>query len=107
MIAEWFSLPVYVDDPGAGLPACVASDYQGQLRAVSKSRATRNVTELVFAGTDGNLASVMNAWQGSHQLYVMEDALYALGTPDAQWSMLAPFYDEGVIPRPSSRSTTT
>ncbi len=98
LVSEWFDLPVYVADVGAGLPAQFAPYYEGQLRPLSQIAQDGFVTQLVVAGTDGGLAGAMPGWQSSHQLFVMEDALLSLGTPAAQKDMLKPFFDQGLVP---------
>lgn len=98
LVSEWFDLPVYVADVGAGLPAAFASYFEGQLRPISQIAQDSSVEQLVFAGTDGGLADSMSAWMSSRQLFVMEDALLARGTPAAQKEMLAPFFDGGLVP---------
>jgi nicotinamidase-related amidase len=98
LVSEWFELPVYVADAGAGLPAEFAPYFEGQLRPITQIEQDSLVTQLVFAGTDGGLADSMSAWMASRQLFVMEDALLALGTPAAQKEMLQPFFDEGLVP---------
>jgi hypothetical protein len=98
IVCEWFELPVYVDNPGAGLPSAYASYFQGQLRPLTQIAQDTFVEQLVFAGTDGGLANALSARMASHTLFVMEDALLALGTPAAQKTMLQPFYDGGLVP---------
>lgn len=98
LVSEWFSLPVYADDPAAGLPSELATFYQGALLPVSQIAADTNVTQLFFAGTDQNLSPVLSSWMTSRDMYVMEDALLAAGAPQAQKDMLAPFFTDGLVP---------
>jgi nicotinamidase-related amidase len=98
LVSEWFELPVYVADVGAGLPADFASSFQGQLRPISQIAQDSAVKQLVFAGTDGGLADSMSAGMSSRELFVMEDALLVLGTPAAQKEMLEPFFADGLVP---------
>jgi nicotinamidase-related amidase len=98
LVSEWFSLPVYADDPGAGLPAELAGFYSGPLSPVSQLAADTSVTQLFFAGTDQELSPALTSWTSSRELYVMEDALLAMGTPAAQKEMLAPFFGDGLVP---------
>ena len=98
LISEWFDLPVYVDDPAAGLPSELASYFQGQLRPLSQIAQDASVEQLVFAGTDGDLAAALAAWMPSRELFVMEDALLALGTPAELEQTLQPFYAGGLVP---------
>jgi nicotinamidase-related amidase len=96
MVAEWFERPVYVVNGGSTLPQSFASYYHGQLYPLTAVQA--DVSQLVFAGTDGSLADAITSTQGSHQVFVMEDALLALDSPDAQTTLLAPFYAAGIVP---------
>jgi nicotinamidase-related amidase len=98
LVSEWFDLPVYVADVGAGLPAQFADYYLGQLRPMGQIAQDAFVTQLVVAGTDGSLAGAMPGWMASHKLFVMEDALLSLGTPAAQKEALQPFFDQGLVP---------
>jgi len=98
LVSEWFELPVYVADVGAGLPTQFETYFQGQLRPLSQIPEDTSVEQLVFAGTDGGLAASMTTWMKSHELFVMEDALLAEDTPAAQKAMLQPFFDDGLVP---------
>lgn len=98
MVSEWFSLPVYVADVGAGLPSAFAQYYQGQLRPMSQIAQDSSVTQLVFAGADGAVAGSMSTWLQSKDVFVMEDALLAEGSADAQKTLLQPLFDQGLVP---------
>jgi nicotinamidase-related amidase len=98
LVSEWFELPVYVSDVAAGLPDAFAPYYKGELRPISEMGKDIFVKQLVLAGTDGGLTDVMSYWIKSRALFVMEDALLALGTPAAQKEMLDPFFQEGLVP---------
>jgi hypothetical protein len=98
LVSEWFELPVYVADVGAGLPPAFLPYFEGQLRPTAQIAQDSFVQQLVFAGTDGALADTLSAYAGSHELFVIEDALLALGTAEAQKDLLEPWYDAGVVP---------
>lgn len=98
LVSEWFELPVYVANPTIGLPSAYASYFHGQLLPISQIAQDAAVTELVVAGTDGGLSDALTSWKASHQLYVMEDALFSMSSPDAQKAMLEPFYAGGIVP---------
>jgi nicotinamidase-related amidase len=96
LVGEWFELPVYVEDVAAGLPSAFAQYYSGTLRPVSQI-ASDPVSQLVVAGTDGALGAALDGLAG-HELFVLEDALLALGTDAEQESMLAPYFAAGLVP---------
>lgn len=98
LVCEWFELPVYSTDPAAGIPAAFDNLYQGQLKPISQIPLDVNVTQLVFAGTDGGVDNVMSPLMATHQLFVMEDALLAQGSAAAQKAMLLPLFDNGLVP---------
>jgi hypothetical protein len=98
LVSEWFELPVYVDNPSAGLPSSLASYFQGELRPVSQIQQDSSVTQLVFAGTDSNVDDAIAARSGTHDVFVMEDALLASGSPAALKQMLAPLFEAGLVP---------
>lgn len=99
LVSEWFDLPVYVSDPGAGLPSAYESYFQGQLRPLSQIAQDGSVTQLVVAGTDGGgLAAAMSSWMQAHDLFVMEDALFARSGLAAQKDMLKPYFAKGLVP---------
>lgn len=98
LVSEWFELPVYVDDVGAGLPSQLADAYQGQLKPISAIAQDAAITQLVFAGTDASLEGAMSAWMDSRELFVMEDGLLAQGSAAQQTDMLAPFFERGLVP---------
>jgi hypothetical protein len=72
LVSEWFSLPVYADAP---LPSQYAQYYQGTLRPLAQIDTDANVEQLVFAGTDGGLATALAVHASSHEIFLMEDAL--------------------------------
>jgi nicotinamidase-related amidase len=96
LVSEWFDLPVYVDDPAAGLPSQFAQYYQGMLRPISQIDQNAQLQQLVFAGTDTNLASVIGNWMGSKQAFVMEDAVLSQGPQPKE--LLASLYEGGLVP---------
>jgi nicotinamidase-related amidase len=98
LVSEWFELPVYTTNPSTGLPASLSQYYLGQLHPAADIAQDTNVEQLVIAGTDGGLGDAFAAWSGSRQLFVMEDALVALGSAPAQRAILSPQYDAGVVP---------
>ena len=98
LVSEWFELPVYVADVNAGLPSAFTSYFQGQLRPISGIEQDGLVDQLVFAGTDAGLPTSLSSWMTSRELFVMVDALVALGAPAAQKDMLKPFFDGGIVP---------
>src|SRR5262249_4885782 len=97
-VCDWFSLPVYANNPSAGVPSSFASYFQGQLRPLSQIASDASTQQLIFAGTDASLADLMSAQKATHELFVMEDALLAKTSADAQKQMLQPFFDDGLVP---------
>ncbi len=98
LVSEWFGLPVYVDDPAAGLPAELAEYYWGELRPVGQIASDAGVTQLVLAGTDAALPGVVAARSSAHDVFVMEDALLAQRTVADQAALIAPLVEQGVVP---------
>lgn len=98
LVSEWFDLPVYVEDVGAGLPAAFEPYFLGQLRPIGQLAQDSSVEQLVVAGTDGGLAAALAGALATRELFVMEDALIAQGTSAAQKAMLQPFFDAGLVP---------
>lgn len=98
LVSEWFGLPVYVDDASAGLPAELEDYFWGELRPAAQIAGDMTVTQLVFAGSDGGVGSAMAGQQGTHDVFVMEDALLAQGTTADQAALLAPLVEQGVVP---------
>ncbi|MEJ7727648.1 MAG: isochorismatase family protein [Polyangiaceae bacterium] len=97
LISEWFELPVFVADPAAGLPAELADNYWGTLLPLS-AISTSAVTQLTVAGTDAGIDGALGAWMDGRQVFVMEDALLTTGSPGAQETALAAFYEQGLVP---------
>jgi nicotinamidase-related amidase len=98
LVSEWFELPVYVEDVAAGLPPELEEYFWGELRPIDQIASDTAVTQLVFAGTDGDLAASVGAWRDGRDVFVMEDALLAQGSVADQAALLAPLFDQGVVP---------
>jgi hypothetical protein len=98
LVSEWFDLSVYVEDVGAGLPDQLADYYRGQLKPLSALAQDAAIKQLVFAGTDASLDDAVSAWMDSRELFVMEDGLLTQGSASQQKDMLAPFFDQGLVP---------
>lgn len=94
LVSEWFGLPVYASD-GAALPAAYQSYYKAPLRPLSQLATDPPLADLVIAGTDENLAALLSSLT-AHELYIMEDALFAMTGPPEP--LLAPFYAAGSVP---------
>jgi hypothetical protein len=77
LVSEWFDLPVYASE-GTSLPAAYQSYFKAPLRPLSQLASDPPLADLVIAGTDANLAALISSLS-SHELYVMEDALLAMG----------------------------
>jgi nicotinamidase-related amidase len=97
LVSEWFELPVFVADPGSGLPAELADNYWGTLQPLS-AIAGSGVTQLVVAGTDAGIDGALGGWMDGREVFVMEDALLATGAAGAQEAALAPFFEQGLVP---------
>ncbi|NUO49114.1 MAG: isochorismatase family protein [Polyangiaceae bacterium] len=98
LVSEWFELPVYVEDVAAGLPAELEEYFWGQLRPIDQIASDIAVTQLVFAGTDGGIATSVAAWDDGRDVFVMEDALLAQGSSADQAALLAPLFEQGAVP---------
>lgn len=98
LVSEWFERPVYVEDPAAGLPAALDQFYLGELRSFDDLASDAEVTQLVVAGTDGDVAGTIGPWLGARELFVMEDALLTQGSAAQQSTALAPLFDAGLVP---------
>jgi nicotinamidase-related amidase len=98
LVSEWFELPVYVADPGAGLPAAYTSYFLNALRPISQIGQDEGIGQLVIAGTDAGLAGALSGWIGGYTLFVMEDGLLSPSTPAALTEALEPFFDAGLVP---------
>lgn len=94
LISEWFDIPLYGST--AALPAQLTGLITKPIQPLS-GLVQSPVTQLVFAGTDKNLPTLISSYGASRDVFLLEDGLLAVG-PAAQSTSLEQHYQAGAVP---------